>query len=470
MKKAASILLTFTLILSSITVFSNYGYMSEDEEIITSITDEEAVCGYNDNADNAMLVLAYYSQDGRLLEARITNQAKTPDIDIDENNPDGYFKLFVLNSMSKLSSKTPLVPLYHSYYTYICSGEEQNGLVKLRSFDETGAKRLSGCENNVTLNGTSCNDVNAIIDSCVNKLTRLVRNSDGNIISIDNCLAAKSGWFKYSLSGNVFSNGSDSFSIDKNTIILFVPTDKTDYSNYSKRRLNNFRDNKLYHIDAYEISQNNSTAKCILMHEDSVIQPLWADSPILIYSYKNPALNSNWQQVHKVNGYLIGENENTPTNLKTKNSTDTTTFANSFTGDVYRVAYTNDDYNANTQKILSVSGKMESAFYENNNGYEMVHGLLYSATEEEFVIAKTHDVNAIEETEKYTFALDEDAVFITYKAYESDNYKLYATTDNRIMGIPSYEDSLSMPEYFSTSEVFTYAINGKTILVYEIIR
>lgn len=406
-------------------------------------------------------------------------------------------------------------------YAYICGAGKDNAgdVASFRIIDSTGAKISINAASRLRIDGESYSDPDDIISRLNtisnnvdgnsangSQLVKITKNSSGVISSIDTVAPATNESetdlkqypltatsFTYKSSNKEFSNGSEKFMIDSSTIIISVPSNRMDYTEYAKRNMSYFKDGRTYsNIEVFDKGDGSTDkAKCIVIYGSGGAENLTADSPILILTSRNSTNNSESEQVYKIGGYLFGEGEANNTTPQVKNTTDTSVMSSDSTGDVFRVAYTNgNEYNSNSAKLLSVYGPMGAAFYQEgipgsvDDDYITAHGLLLGASEDSFVVAKTNDIDDLinEVTvDTYSFSVDSNTVFAVFDINESENYRLRLSNDNILMSMPSFDSTkqnivkddqgvVTSSNGVEASEIFTYVVNDRVVLVYQIIR
>jgi len=209
-----------------------------------------------------------------------------------------------------------------------------------------------------------------------------------------------------------------------------------------------------------------------------------------LLSSRHATTNTEGEQVHRLSCYAFGDGEQNNSAPQDKLSTDSSKFSSINTGDVYRIAYTNgSEVNENSQRIIAMGPNMGEAFYTAYDGdatadYVAAHGLLVGASGDSFVLANTNDIDDLineESVDMNTFTVDSDTIFAVYNSAENDNNLLKVVSDNLLMSMPTFDDTKHTIKYdeegnieskdsVEASEIFTYVVDDKVLLVYQIIR
>ncbi|MBO7209215.1 MAG: S-layer homology domain-containing protein [Clostridia bacterium] len=400
-------------------------------------------------------------------------------------------------------------------YAFICGVAAENETLAFRLIEQNGAKTSVTAASKIKIDGQPYQDFDAaetylkgitdnIDENGINgsQLVKITKNNQGNITAVDTIavganddltLVKSNSSYEYKSSTNQFINGSNKFMVDSSTIIFAVPSTRTDYDAYSKKTLSSFKDGQSYsNIEAYDFTSGSvGKVKCIVVYGTSGGSALSADSPIIITTDKHLTTNSEGETVYNVFGYMFGQsvsNDTTEDDAFTKN---TTKFDDAIAGDIYRVAYTGDDFNNYSEKLLSVSGSsMPSAFYREgvagdlDSDYVVAHGLLVGADEDTFLLAKTNDLDDLineDSYDEYSFKVTSSTIFAVYDASAHRDNKVTLGADNILKAMPSFEDTkqfivtdeegnVTSTTGVEASEIFVYVVNNRVVLVYQIIR
>lgn len=407
-------------------------------------------------------------------------------------------------------------------YAYICGAAKENDdTIAFRVYEASGARTSLKGASRVKIDGEPYSDADRMEDVLTkitknidgkgingSQLVKISKNSSGQVTAIDtevttpddddsNLKKALAGTkFKYSSSNKEFTSYDDSnvkFRIDSSTIIFSVPTTRTDYSNYTKRSLSYFKDGKDYsNIEVFDVGTGSAAkAKCIVIYGGGTAEGLTADSPVVVVNTNTSTTYAN-ENVRNINGYIFSQDENSGTQTVSKNTTTTSKFDSAVKGDVFRVAYTDGSrYNSYSEQLVSVKGSsMGTAYYKEgvtgnaDNDYIAVYGLLVGVDEDTFVIAKTNDINDLIEgknVETYSFNADSNTTYLTYDASENTSNMLTASNGNIMKTWDNFDASktlitkddagnITSSEGVVASEVFAYIVEGKVLLVYQIVR
>ena len=403
-------------------------------------------------------------------------------------------------------------------YAFLCGVAAENETLAFRLIEQSGSKTTVYAASKIKIDGETYQDFDTaetvltgittnIDENGINgsQLVKITKNNQGNITAVDTIydgssetdtnltLVKSNSSYEYKSSTNQFINGSNKFMVDSSTIIFTVPSDRTDYDAYAKKTLSSFKDGQSYsNIEAYDYTSGSvGKVKCIVVYGTSSGNTLSADSPIIITTNKNLTTNSEGETVYNVFGYMFGQsvtNDATEDDALTKN---TSKFDDAIAGDIYRVAFTGDDFNNYSEKLLSVSGSsMSSAFYregvagDTDSDYVVAHGLLVGADEDTFLLAKTNDLNTLineDAYDEYSFKVTSSTVFAVYDASAYKDNKVTLGADNILKAMPSFEDTkqfivrddegnIESTTGVEASEIFVYVVNNRVVLVYQIIR
>lgn len=406
----------------------------------------------------------------------------------------------------------------NTVYAYICGVAAENETLAFRLLEQNGGKATVYAASKIKIDGVTYTDFDKaetdlmeittnIDENGINgsQLVKITKNNNGDISSVDtinvgtsetsaNLTMVKSGSsYKYNASTNQFVNGSNKFMVDSSTIIITVPSDRADYDAYAKKSLSSFKDGQTYsNIEAYDYTTGSvGKVKCIVIYGTSGGNQLSADSPIIITTDKRLTSNSEGETVYNVFGYMFGEgvsNDAEEDDALTKN---TTKFDDSDIGDIYRVAYTGDDFNDYSEKLLSVSGsEMTSAFYKEgvsgdaDSDFVVAHGLLLGADDDTFLLAETNDIDDLINDDNYdshSFKVTSSTIFAVYDAEAHDDNKVTLGADNILRTMATFEDTkqfivkdedgnITNTKGVEAAEVFVYVVNNRVVLVYQIIR
>ncbi len=471
----------------------------------------------------------------------VTGNVSSLDLDLDLVSVDGkdyklskYAKTYLASQIDTLAINDSVkfyldkdgdiaafekVASLNTTYAFICGVAAEDDTLRFRLIEQNGAKTtVTAASKGVKIDGTSYTDFDiaegVLLGTADNidgnetngsQLVRITKNNQGNITAVDTVavgdnetssdltLVKSSTSYEYNSSNNQFVNGSNKFMVDSSTIIFAVPSTRTDYDAYSKKTLSSFKDGQSYsNIEAYDYTSGSlGKVKCIVVYGTSGGSALSADSPIIITTDKNLTTNSEGETVYNVFGYMFGQdvsNDTTEDDAFTKN---TTKFDDAIAGDIYRVAFTGDDFNNYSEKLLSVSGSsMTSAFYregvagDTDSDYVVAHGLLLGGDGDTFMLAKTNDIDDLineDSYDEYTFKVTSSTIFAVYDAKAHKDSRVTLGADNILMAMPSFADTkdfivkdedgnITSTTGVDASEIFVYVANNKVVLVYQIIR
>ncbi len=424
---------------------------------------------------------------------------------------------FYLDKDGKIAAFEKVSSLKTSY-AFICGVAAENETLAFRLIEQNGAKTTVYAASKIKIDGESYQDFDLAEDYLTSittnidtngingsQLVKITKNNQGNITAVDTIgvgdneteadltLVKSNSSYEYKASTNQFINGSNKFMVDSSTIIFAVPSERTDYDAYAKKTLSSFKDGQSYsNIEAYDFTSGSvGKVKCIVVYGTSGGNALSADSPIIITTDKNLTSNSEGETVYNVFGYMFGEsvtNDATEDDALTKN---TTKFDDAIPGDIYRVAFTGDDFNNYSEKLLSVSGSsMPSAYYregvagDTDSDYVVAHGLLVGADEDTFLLAKTNNINTLingDAYDEYSFKVTSSTIFAVYDASAHKDNRVTLGADNILKAMPSFEDTkqfivtdeegnVTSTTGVEASEIFVYVVNNRVVLVYQIIR
>lgn len=375
---------------------------------------------------------------------------------------------------------------YKIGYMIAADEDKKSETLKIRMITQEGSNVIYTSAEKIRINGTTYNysDAENVLastpalnvtnvdpeysDASGYNMSQLVKYSINTSGKIDNIVSAKTTGDidtdlvlsktcttdKYSLSSSMLGSG---VSIDSSTRIFFVPSNRSNYTEYSVRNKSSLINNKNYTFETYNATATNVASIVVIYGQSSSISVEDPGAPLVIVNSVTQALH-NGSNAEKLECYENGY-------LKTYYSSDIGVLSSVKTGDVIRIQFNGSNL-INNIKIMYPAGS-SPAFGsrlvragENNTTmnaeYLTVYGHVYGRDTDRMTIS-LYDIDNegnLNNTDLYSIPFSGETKFF---AYNSETKKLEPAVISAIAGYASAKTG--------ASKIFAYTSYGLTKFV-----
>lgn len=293
-----------------------------------------------------------------LKEAEVNPYAYITSINEATNEDTAYLTLYMPSVATKstttykLASKVKINGTQHKSYTSAVEALKESAAYANPDTEESGAYKNTGAENTdysqpvrVKVSGNEITEIYTL--DAGDDGSKIEKNDDPTTIVRYRALA---NYYYYSSSFKKSSSSSSTeFTVNSKTTVLYVPRDRSEKSEYTKKTASNaFTNYGTYYVEAYDVNSSNVASLVIMYGDSGRLNEVNATTDYSIVA-KTPSEVADEDSTTKLISVYAGAS----TDIKEWKSLTASEFADVVPGDVIQFAYDDDNKIQNRENIIT---------------------------------------------------------------------------------------------------------------------